>query len=278
MSRRAFILAATAAVAFIAACATRPAPTPAPTPALEAGSALASALASGPTPAACPARMVLVDGEYCTAVRQDCLAWADPPSTPFARCAKFAPSVCEGSRVHMRFCVDQDEYAPPGDALPLGDASWSEARDLCGRQGKRLCKETEWEFACEGEDMLPYPTGYDRDSTAACNVDKLDLVDPTTRKLRDLRQPPSELERCKSPFGVRSMSGNIDEWVWRNRTRGPWRSALKGGWWMPARDRCRPATTAHGEHFSDVQTGLRCCADMAPAAKVARVANAADLK
>ena len=110
--------------------------------------------------------------------------------------------------------------------------------------------------------MLPYPTGYDRDP-AACNVDRSDLLDRASGKLRDLRRPVSELGQCTSPFGVRSMIGNVDEWVWRDRSPGDFRSALKGGWWMPARDRCRPATTAHGEHFRDVQTGVRCCADAA---------------
>jgi hypothetical protein len=57
------------------------------------------------------------------------------------------------------------------------------------------------------------------------------------------------------------MTGNIDEWVYRDRTAGGARSALKGGWWMPGRDRCRPATTAHGETFAGLQTGFRCCAD-----------------
>jgi formylglycine-generating enzyme len=39
----------------------------------------------------------------------------------------------------------------------------------------------------------------------------------------------------------------------------PFRNALKGGWWMPARNRCRPATTAHDDYFKDIQIGVRCC-------------------
>jgi hypothetical protein len=31
--------------------------------------------------------------------------------------------------------------------------------------GKRLYREAEWNFACEGEAMLPYPTGLERDHT-----------------------------------------------------------------------------------------------------------------
>ncbi|HEY1694712.1 MAG TPA: SUMF1/EgtB/PvdO family nonheme iron enzyme [Polyangiaceae bacterium] len=207
----------------------------------------------------CPADMVLVEGDYCTEVKQDCVEWEDPPSNKLARCAKFAPTQCVGERVHKRFCVDRDEYTPPGEALPAGDVSWTQAKATCDGESKRLCMETEWEFACEGEQMLPYPTGYDRDPKT-CNFDKGDLTD-SKGKLRDQRETPDELKACVSPFGVRNMSGNVDEWVFRDRTWGEWRSALKGGWWMAARDRCRPATTAHDEHFHELQTGIRCCAD-----------------
>ncbi len=210
----------------------------------------------------CAEGMVLVDGDYCTEVREECDAWEDPPSNKLARCARFAPSVCAGERIHKRFCVDRDEYVPPGESLPLGGASWTQARTICEGQHKRLCLETEWEFACEGEQMLPYPTGYDRDPVA-CNFDKTDLVDPSSGKLRDQREPAWKVDRCASPFGVRSMAGNVDEWVWRDRTWGEWRSALKGGWWMGGRDRCRPATTAHGEGYRELQTGVRCCGDAA---------------
>jgi formylglycine-generating enzyme required for sulfatase activity len=203
--------------------------------------------------------MVLVQGDYCTQVRQPCLAWEDDPKNPLARCAKFGESECFGERVRKRYCIDRDEYVAPSGDLPLSDVSWTQAKGVCEQQGKRLCLETEWEFACEGPQLLPYPTGYDRDPKL-CNFDKDPLLD-REGKLLDLREPEAELERCVSPFGVRNMSGNVDEWVWRDRTWGEWRSALKGGWWMAARDRCRPATTAHDEHFHELQTGVRCCAD-----------------
>ncbi len=281
------VLALVAAAVSMAACAAHPeagpgaegpprprlaaAPEPvAPTPAPEPAPHLAIAsLAKDPTspsdPVAsvhptCAEGMVLVEGEYCTEVHQECLEWEDPPSNHLARCAKFGPSQCVGERVHKRFCIDRDEYVPPGETLPAGDVSWTQAKETCERQSKRLCMETEWEFACEGEQMLPYPTGYERDAKV-CNYDKADLIDASTGKLRDQREPEDALPQCVSSFGVRNMSGNVDEWVWRDRTWGEWRSALKGGWWMPARDRCRPATTAHDEHFHELQTGVRCCSD-----------------
>jgi sulfatase modifying factor 1 len=218
-----------------------------------------------PTATGCPGSMVLVDGDYCTAVRESCLEWLDPPSNKLARCARYGPSECVGEHLHKRYCVDRDEYVPPGQSLPMSDVSWTRAGEVCRAQSKRLCKETEWEFACEGEQMLPYPTGYERDPKV-CNFDKDPLLDQKG-KLLDLREREDQGASCVSPFGVRNMSGNVDEWVVRDRTSGEWRSALKGGWWMAARDRCRPATTAHDEYFHGLQTGVRCCADATDASK-----------
>jgi hypothetical protein len=62
------------------------------------------------------------------------------------------------------------------------------------------------------------------------------------------------------------MVGNVDELVQRDRAFDPrFRNALKGGWWMAGRNRCRPATTAHDDYFHQLQIGTRCCADTAPA-------------
>jgi formylglycine-generating enzyme len=226
------------------------------TPAVPANAAVADA----PPPATCPdANMVLVEGDYCTEVRQTCAEWMESPSNPAARCARFEPSVCIGERVHMRFCIDRNEYAKPGEDKAQADTSWDIAKATCESEGKRLCKETEWEFACEGEAMVPYPTGQSRESNK-CNFDRVDLVD-AQGKLRDYRKTVEETSQCVSPFGVQNMVGNVDEWVHRDRTNGEWRSAMKGGWWMPARNRCRPATTAHDEHYKGFQAGFRCCAD-----------------
>ena len=39
---------------------------------------------------------------------------------------------------------------------------------------------------------------------------------------------------------------------------------LRGGWWLPGRNRCRASTTGHGEEYSGKQVGFRCCRE-APA-------------
>lgn len=225
----------------------------------------AGAVAS--TSGSCPNDMVEVEGQYCTEVRHNCTKWLDDPKLPYARCGEYEPkATCIGERVKMRFCIDRFEYTRPGDPTPMNHASFVIASDTCKAQGKRVCTENEWNFACEGEEMRPYPYGWNRE--AKCNQDrpKEDLYDPNNKQfqvLADRRMPAGANPECVSPFGVYDMVGNLDEPVLRESQRFayPYRNGLKGGWWMPARNRCRPATTKHDDHYEDIQVGVRCCSD-----------------
>lgn len=214
-----------------------------------------------PPPAVCPADMVLVEGEYCTHVRHTCEQWLDDEKLPFARCGRYArQALCVGERVRKRFCIDRFESAD-ADSIPVNHQSFQLARQRCAAQGKRVCTESEWNFACEGEEMLPYPYGTTRQ--AVCNQDRSDLFEnnPKRRILRDLREANDAASRCVSPFGVVNMVGNLDEPTLRETGQQPkFNNALKGGWWMAGRNRCRPATTAHDDYYKDMQVGVRCCA------------------
>ena len=246
------------------------APVAAPLATPLVGSLTASSVGetSGTAPTGpCVTGMVLVDGDYCPDADQTCLKWIDPPPYQNLRCAEFAsPAKCKVPRQHRRFCVDRNEYAEPvagaeaKDALPAVNKSWTEAKSLCEARGARLCKETEWEFACEGPDMKPYPYGFKRDSTL-CNHDRTDLGG-AEEKLTDHRAPISAFPACVSSFGAHDMIGNVDEWVEREGQAPPHRSSLRGGWWLPGRNRCRAATTHHEETYSAKQVGFRCCADV----------------
>lgn len=211
--------------------------------------------------------MILVEGESCPDAEQVCLRFIDPPPYQNLRCAEYAkPAKCKGARIARRFCIDREEAAEPfadaGDAMPVVSKSWTEAKAACESRGARLCKEAEWEFACEGPEMSPYPYGWKRDASI-CNFDKTGLGGPM-EKLNDLRAPLSAYPACLSPFGVHDMVGNVDEWVEREGAAAPNRSALRGGWWLPGRNRCRASTFAHGEDYSGKQVGYRCCADALP--------------
>jgi len=215
----------------------------------------------------CPESMVQVEGQYCTEVKHDCIKWLDDEKLPFARCGEYAPkATCVGERVAMSFCIDRYEYTKPGEKLPMNHASFVVASDVCKSRGLRVCTESEWNFACEGEEMLPYPYGVKRE--AKCNQDrpKEELYDANNKRrqvLSDRRMPNGANPECVSPFGVYDMVGNLDEPVLRESQRFayPYRNGLKGGWWMPARNRCRPATTKHDDHYEDIQVGVRCCGD-----------------
>jgi sulfatase modifying factor 1 len=254
-----------------------------PPPTTDAAALFGSFVKPGPAPfdvppgdAGCSSEMVEVEGDYCPLVEQKCLRWLDPAT--HLQCAEFDKNVtsahCPMKTQHKRFCIDRYEWPNKAGALPRYMASWYDAKTTCEAGGKRLCSDTEWTLACEGEDRRPYPygDGYERDQQA-CNIDK-PYIWPRAEKIFDPRTSSDELARldqretsgsrtaCVSPYGVHDMVGNVDEWVVNVSQAGkPHMSGLKGGYWGPVRTRCRPMTTAHDETFRYYQIGFRCCGE-----------------
>ncbi|UQA54788.1 formylglycine-generating enzyme family protein [Polyangium aurulentum] len=172
----------------------------------------------------------------------------------------------------MNYCMDRFEYPNQRGAYPVLMVNFHEANEMCAEQGKRLCNEEEWTFACEGEEAMPYPYGYVRD-TEACVIDHTwRAYNEKAMQQRDGLAVMLELDRlwqgvasgsrpkCKSAFGIYDLTGNIDEWT---RSVRSWErpSILKGGYWGTVRTRCRPATRSHNENHTFYQQGFRCCAD-----------------
>lgn len=204
-----------------------------------------------------------------------CTEWI---STKFpARCAVFnaaswAKSKSKLLRHHLDFCIDTFEYPNAKGSLPKVFVSYNDAKNVCNSIGKRICTEEEWTFACEGEEGLPYPYGYER-NTNTCNIDHR-WIEPDTSALQNSKLrgdelkrlwqgvPSGSMETCVSPYGVHDMTGNIDELTTSVRKTG-FRSVLKGGYWSTVRNRCRPATRIHDENFAFYQEGLRCCTNVA---------------
>jgi formylglycine-generating enzyme len=194
-----------------------------------------------------------------------------------ARCRTFdrekiADEVAKLPTRALDFCMDRFEYPNVLGQNPMIVVTFHEAEAMCKKSSKRLCNENEWTFACEGEEVRPYPYGWTRDASA-CVVDRnwKPFVEGGLSP-RDSDKARAELDRlwqaepsgargaCKSPFGVYDMTGNVDEWTHSARTTG-FSSILKGGYWGPVRARCRPATRAHNEDFVAYQQGFRCCGD-----------------
>jgi sulfatase modifying factor 1 len=246
----------------------------------------ASNAASLAQPSACKADMLLIEGEFCPDAVQICLEHHPEYLSDHAkseRCLRFAePSRCVSKRrKSLRFCIDRYEWPNRVGEKPLILVQWLEAVELCKSVGKRLCSGEEWLFACEGEEMLPHVYGYVRDDTK-CQIDRPYvlrnkerlhryehcLTEPDCRKELeriDQRQPIGSFPECISPFGAYDMNGSINEWVVVPDGKPPYRSGLKGGWWGPVRNRCRPTVRFHREDDWGYEAGFRCCADAAPA-------------
>lgn len=281
-----------------------PSGTPPAASALSAGASPqgATTATETATPATipCPDTMVLVSGDYCSTVQHRCLAHTKeyereqeqrekssklgvtlPMSRISERCLRYEkPAHClANSRERMRFCVDRYEWPNEAGKLPELAVTWLRAKQQCEAAGKRLCGVEEFNFACEGEAMLPYTYGFERDASR-CNIDKpyvrpLEKATPYDDCLKlpyckarlaelDQRSPSGAMPGCASPFGVMDMNGNVNEWVSLEGEKAPWRSGLKGGWWGPARGRCRPTVTAHNEIYAGYEVGFRCCKDAPP--------------
>lgn len=218
---------------------------------------------ASPEPTSCPAGMILVEGEHCPVVEHKCLRWLDPPGRwHLFRCAEYAKeATCKTKRVHKRFCIDVNEASAPGDPRPSNHVTFTKAKQSCEARGARLCKESEWEFACEGEAMMPYPYGFVRNAKT-CNVDRENVVTPNKKAIYDLRRTNDETQQCLSPFGVRNMAGNVEEWVVRDRPTLHTKSTLlKGSWWLKGKHTCRATNGGHEEWYQGTETGYRCCKD-----------------
>lgn len=224
--------------------------------------------------------MALVEGDYCPNVEQRCLEHGKEGKSAEDSetiCMKFEkPSIClSPTKARMRYCMDRHEFPNKEGELPRVLVTWEEAAHQCKLVGKRLCSESEFNFACEGEEMRPYSYGFDRDASK-CNQDK-EYRDPPEEPLRplpdcmrdkrcaaalaklDQREPIGSHLQCVSPFGIYDLNGNVNEFVQLRYKPAPHRAALKGGWWGPVRARCRPIVTHHDEKYLGYEVGFRCC-------------------
>jgi hypothetical protein len=210
--------------------------------------------------------------------RQICSEWIRKEYPE--RCGKFDREkwLAMSAGLHrkpMHFCIDRFEYPNVKGQYPMVFMSWYEAKELCEDEGKRLCTEDEWTFACEGEEARPYPygDGYTRDPRKCVTDQPWTPYSETAMSPRDSETAGIEMDRlwrgkpsgqteCRSPFGVYDLTGNIDEWTTSVRQRER-PSILKGGYWGPVRTRCRPSTRSHDQDHTFYQQGARCCTDAA---------------
>jgi sulfatase modifying factor 1 len=245
---------------------------PAADPSAMASSEYAGAAPPGPQ--ACPANMKLVEGEYCSEVEHKCKkSWFDK-SNKKTICEDFEPTAkCIGKRTHKRYCIDTYEWPNIKGERPEVMNRFHQAEVKCASVGKRMCTESEWNFACEGPDMKPFPYGYVRDATK-CNGDHM-WDSPNMEKVA--QRDPGELARlwkgvrsgsqpqCISDFGVADMPANTDEVVANEQSpghRAKFDSVHTGGpWYKGVRNQCRPKVYTHDEDFYYYFLSFRCCGE-----------------
>ncbi len=230
-------------------------------------------------PSACPASMVLVEGDYCTRVEHKCRKEWYAAANKKQVCEDFEEkATCTGERIKKRYCIDKYEWPNVQGERPEVMNRFHQAQVKCAAVGKRMCHESEWNFACEGPDMKPFPYGWKRDPLI-CNGDHLwdnpnmDLVGK--RDARELGRlwrgmPSGTQPGCKSDFGVHDMPGNADEVVGAEADgklgfgilKRPFDSVHTGGpWYKGVRNQCRPKVYTHAEDFYYYFLSFRCCAE-----------------
>jgi len=203
----------------------------------------------------CPVNMIHVQGKYCDKLEHKCIKWLDKK-----RCKEFAhESNCSSKEKQLDFCMDENEAAD-NNSMPLTNISFDQAEKMCKSWDKRICNESEFVKACQGEENYPYPYGFER-IAGKCNIDHKAYV--KNNKLVNESVSINNYPNCKSSYGVHNLIGNVDEWT-RSDGSTQYESVLHGGYWNYVRGRCDKSarTTEHYRFYSGVQTGFRCCKDV----------------
>ena len=246
-----------------AAVASDAARTPAP------GSVAAASSAPAPAPT-CPAGQRLIPGgkiwigsdpqehfsedespRFLTELSPYCLDETEVTTSAYRACMQ--QGGCSKPNNKQFHC--NDRYDDRGDH-PINCVTWTQARDYCAAQGRRLPTEAEWEVAARGgQQYLEYSWGNQAPDGRTC--------------WKRAHSCPVKSYPAGA-FGLYDMTGNVWEWVEDYYGPYPWPPAsgfsrvYRGGsWsrrfekWLHTRLRNREA-----ERFSGSHLGLRCASSL----------------
>lgn len=211
--------------------------------------------------AGCPAGMVRVD-DYCIDRYEASLIEVRDDGSERSWSPFFNPA---GRRVRA---------VSIAGAIPQGYITAEQAEAACALASKRLCTDTEWLRACQGQAGTTFPYGSTR-MPGLCNDarDRHPVVDyfetgedwiwselgnACINQQESSVATTGEFEQCVSEDGVFDMMGNLHEW-----TADP-DGTFRGGFYADTERNgpgCLYRTTAHNRQHWDYSTGFRCCAD-----------------
>jgi formylglycine-generating enzyme required for sulfatase activity len=159
----------------------------------------------------------------------------------------------------MGFCMDKHEYPNQLGVVPAVMISFTRSEALCAAEGKRLCFDSEWTFACRSTTELP-----------GCNVGH-SIAPVIPRRFWDPSAVASELERvdarrvsqattCATPAGIFDLPGNVREWV-RSEHVAQYPAAIKGPGYNESSIDCERSIQTRLPEQAYPHTGLRCCTE-----------------
>lgn len=190
----------------------------------------------------CPSDMIFIQEGDTYVGSSDDDEMKDPTDLPYEK------------RHIKSFCIDIYEYPNKKGERPLVRVNWHEAKEMCEKEGKRLCREEEWERACKGNRNLRYPYGNEWDG-------KLCVTEDSQGRDRNIYFSGVAV-KCQSDFGVFDMSGNVAEWVDDAFEKGSEDKVVKGGSFKRPDYAVRCASRKNmSPGQRNEETGFRCCKD-----------------
>jgi formylglycine-generating enzyme required for sulfatase activity len=143
------------------------------------------------------------------------------------------------------------------DDQPVVGVDWFDAYAYAKWAGKRLPTSDEWEYAARGNTKQLWPWG-DQFDGARCVGPHRNLSGPVP-----VTAPTGDV----SPFGVRHLAGNAQEWIADDGPGGKGKAIRGGAWkgqscfiWGAVFVRIFPVP----QDRRDDEIGIRCVADVAP--------------
>jgi formylglycine-generating enzyme required for sulfatase activity len=156
--------------------------------------------------------------------------------------------------------------------LPWTNVTRPQAEAACVAVGARLCRETDWQRACETSAMTACDWSYDAMCTAY-SADKCNGNDHDTNMTlagdQDDVLPTGSMPMCYARWGaamtnrIFDLSGNVEEWT-RLPASGP--ASIRGGSNNDSAGgiRCDFDFVVADDTFQFPNVGFRCCRDTMP--------------